>query len=62
MLGLTITLPYLIVDSKVELYTPTTTNVFELFENGTINKEKGEYEEGEGKVWGGSLIYVYVLE
>ncbi len=54
MLKLTITLPYLIVDSKVELYTPTTTNVFELFENGTINREKGEYEEGGGNVWGGS--------
>jgi hypothetical protein len=52
LLELTITSPYLIVDYKVHLSTPTTTNankiIHQLMEQPI---EKGEYEEGERKGW-----------
>ncbi len=48
------TSPYLKIDFEVQLSTPTTTNVDECFliiQKLNKQKEKGEYEKGEGRGW-----------
>ncbi len=67
MLELTITSPYLIVDSDVQLSNPRTTNAyecfFELFKNGTSDRKgKGEYEEGGREGMGADFMFYSLID